>query len=349
MTPDERNLISGLFDRLRKADSAAGNKDAEALQLIQQQTTAVPSAPYLLVQTLLVQEHALTNAQARIADLERQVAAGARPAGQEPEEHGSFLGNLVKRVTGAPTATPPPLPAQARAPGQPMMMPPAPGGAMPYQPQGQPAGYGGQQPPPMPYPTTSTMPASGGGSFLKSALGTAAGVAGGAMLFQGIQGLMGHNAGPFAGGMSGLGGGHAGAGDQGFLGGGGAAGVTNNYYGDNAGHPGGGGSVGDFADRSGGAGGQGGSDDFAERFAGGDSGGSGGGTVGDYADTQGGGGGGGFFDNAPEVQDASFDDQGGSGGGSVGDFMDNSGGGGGADDGGGFFDSGGGSDDSGTV
>ena len=79
MTPDERTLITGLFDRLRQADSAAGNKDAEALQFIQQQTAAAPSAPYLLVQTLLVQEHALTNAQTRIADLERQVAAaGAR-------------------------------------------------------------------------------------------------------------------------------------------------------------------------------------------------------------------------------------------------------------------------------
>jgi hypothetical protein len=37
-----------------------------------------------------------------------------------------------------------------------------------------------------------------GGSFLKSALATAAGVAGGAALFQGIENLIGHHAGPFA-------------------------------------------------------------------------------------------------------------------------------------------------------
>jgi hypothetical protein len=39
-------------------------------------------------------------------------------------------------------------------------------------------------------------PSSGGG-FLKSALTTAAGVAGGAALFQGIESLIGHNAGAF--------------------------------------------------------------------------------------------------------------------------------------------------------
>ena len=38
---------------------------------------------------------------------------------------------------------------------------------------------------------------SAGGGFLKSALATAAGVAGGAALFQGIESLIGHNAGAF--------------------------------------------------------------------------------------------------------------------------------------------------------
>ena len=119
MTPDERNLITGLFNRLRQADGAVGNKDVEALQLIQQQTTALPSAPYLLVQTLLVQEHALTNAQTRIADLERQVAAArSQPdQGHEPEGGGSFLGNLIKKATGGSSPQPPPLPTQAQSPG----------------------------------------------------------------------------------------------------------------------------------------------------------------------------------------------------------------------------------------
>src|SRR5262249_20109255 len=37
----------------------------------------------------------------------------------------------------------------------------------------------------------------GGGGFLRSALATAAGVAGGALLFEGIRGMLGHNPGPF--------------------------------------------------------------------------------------------------------------------------------------------------------
>ena len=37
----------------------------------------------------------------------------------------------------------------------------------------------------------------GGGSFLRSAMATAAGVAGGALLFEGIRNLMGSNPGPF--------------------------------------------------------------------------------------------------------------------------------------------------------
>ena len=39
--------------------------------------------------------------------------------------------------------------------------------------------------------------AAGGGGFLRTALTTAAGVAGGALLFEGIRGLMGSNPGPF--------------------------------------------------------------------------------------------------------------------------------------------------------
>jgi hypothetical protein len=39
----------------------------------------------------------------------------------------------------------------------------------------------------------------GGGGFLQGALSTAAGVAGGALLFQGIESLIGHNPGPFSG------------------------------------------------------------------------------------------------------------------------------------------------------
>src|SRR5690242_4018597 len=89
MTPEERDLIAGLFQRLREADTAP--KDREAEEFIRRLTAELPSAPYLMAQTVLVQEHALQNAQARIAELERQSAAAPPPQ----QQSGSFLGGLL--------------------------------------------------------------------------------------------------------------------------------------------------------------------------------------------------------------------------------------------------------------
>ena len=193
MTPEERNLITGLFDRLRQAEAGAPAKDREAEDLIRQLTSQAPSAPYLLTQTLLVQEHALANAQARIQTLERQAAQVQQPA---QSSGGGFLSGLFGH-----SSTPTPAAPQQQAP------PP-----MPVQPQS------------MPYPTTMGMAPSAGGGFLRSALSTAAGVAGGAALFQGIESLLGHNAGPFGGGLGGFGGGGT------FVETGGPREVVNNYY-----------------------------------------------------------------------------------------------------------------------
>ncbi|HEV3064294.1 MAG TPA: DUF2076 family protein, partial [Chthoniobacterales bacterium] len=61
MTPEEQNLISGLFDRLAQASNQS--KDAEADQLIRSKVAEIPSSPYLLVQSALVMQQALSNAQ----------------------------------------------------------------------------------------------------------------------------------------------------------------------------------------------------------------------------------------------------------------------------------------------
>jgi hypothetical protein len=177
MTPEENDLIVGLFSRLRSADSPDKDRDAEAL--INRGVQQLPSAPYLLVQTLLVQEHALTNAQARIADLEQQLQQ-ARQSVPATQSQGSFLDRAA--ALGPWNRTQAPAPAyQAPTPGY--------------------ASTGAYQQPP--YPTTATMAPSAGGGFLRSALTTAAGVAGGALLFEGISGLLGHNSGPFGGGYGG--------------------------------------------------------------------------------------------------------------------------------------------------
>jgi uncharacterized protein len=185
MTPEERNLISGLFDRLGQASGQA--KDAEADQLIRSKVAEIPAAPYMLVQSILVMQQALPNAQNRIAALEKQLSE-MNPAPGTQQGGGSFLAGVASLFGGGqphpqpPRATPPPPPA-----------PPPQAPMQPAQPQ-QAYGY----PPPPPQPAGR----GGAGGFLQGALSTAAGVAGGALLFQGIENLLGHNPGPFSGALT---------------------------------------------------------------------------------------------------------------------------------------------------
>src|SRR2546430_16195229 len=53
MTPEERNLIIDLFDRLATLEDAQRDPDAE--RLIREGLRQAPNAPYALVQTVLVQ------------------------------------------------------------------------------------------------------------------------------------------------------------------------------------------------------------------------------------------------------------------------------------------------------
>jgi hypothetical protein len=152
MQAQERELITGLFGRLQPFE--AQPRDSEAEALIRDLVARQPSAPYLLVQTVLVQEQALKAAQERIAELEAK--AGAAPAAP------GFLGSAPKigpwgASPAAPAAAPQPIPP-TRSPLQAALAP-------------QPAG----------------------GGFLRTAMTTAAGVAGGALLFEGIRSLMGSN------------------------------------------------------------------------------------------------------------------------------------------------------------
>ena len=71
MSPEERDMIGGLFDRMRSFGTPEKDRDAEAF--ISQNVRRMPDAPYMLVQSVLVQENALQQAGARIEDLEAQV------------------------------------------------------------------------------------------------------------------------------------------------------------------------------------------------------------------------------------------------------------------------------------
>jgi len=94
MTPEERNLLSDLFQHLREVEVQP--RDAEAERFIQQMVQSQPAAPYYMAQSVLVQQQALTAAQQRIEELERQLKdAQSRAPQQQPSGGGSFLSNAL--------------------------------------------------------------------------------------------------------------------------------------------------------------------------------------------------------------------------------------------------------------
>ena len=184
MSPEERQLLTDLFDRTRDAGAQPRDRDAE--MLISEAVRAQPYAPYLLAQTVLVQEQALRAAAEKIEQLETQARMPAPPA------PGGFLGALFGGGAAQPRSAPQggaPQPASQTASQA------APNAAPQRGPWGQP------QQAPGPW---GGAPQAAPGGFLKGALGTAAGVAGGVLLANSLSSLF-HGAG--AGGL-GIGSGH---------------------------------------------------------------------------------------------------------------------------------------------
>jgi len=176
MTPQERQLIDDLFDRLAKLEGSPRDRDAEAA--IMEGLRRAPNGAYALVQTVLVQDEALRRANARIQELEGH--------GPEQAQSGGFLDSMRDAIFGqGQQQGQPPRGSVPNAGSRPVWnsgqaMPPGYGQAPGY---GQP--YGAQQPPPMP------GGGGGGGSFLGTAAAAAAGVVGGSLLLSSIRGMMG--------------------------------------------------------------------------------------------------------------------------------------------------------------
>jgi hypothetical protein len=186
MTPQERQLVDDLFDRLAKVDSAPRDPDAAAT--ISQGLLRAPNAVYALVQTVLVQDEALKRAHDRIQQLE---AAGTA----EQHQSGGFLDSMRDNLFGSSQNQP-----RGSVPNVP---PPAPsrpvwnsGQVLPHAEPYQQSPY--NQAPynqsPSPYAQPYGMPQSpvgGGGSFLGTAAAAAAGVVGGSLLLGSIRNMMG--------------------------------------------------------------------------------------------------------------------------------------------------------------
>jgi uncharacterized protein len=168
LTPQEEQLLNSLIERVNQTQLQEKDPDAEAL--LNRALGPNRDALYILAQTVLVQNIALDQARAQVAQLQQQVQQARQPA-----HASSFLGSLLGRRDPEPAqpAPPPyqPVP-QYQQPAQPQYA----------QPQYQPAQYVPVQP--------------GGPSFLRGAMQTAAGVAAGALAFEGVEavlhGLGGH-------------------------------------------------------------------------------------------------------------------------------------------------------------
>ena len=206
MTPQERDLILDLFDRLASLERNPRDPQAEAV--IREGLRDAPNAMYALVQTVLVQDEALKAANARIQQYE---GGGAEP----PQQERGFLDSMRDSILGrdGPRGSVPRVP-QAGAP--PAGRPDPWGRDAPPQPQAPQQSNPFGQPPPAPYPQSG-----GGPSFLGTAAAAAAGAIGGSLLMNGIRSAFaGHQAGPFSSAFDHL----SGSRDSGSPWGGGAAG-----------------------------------------------------------------------------------------------------------------------------
>jgi hypothetical protein len=209
MTPQEAQMLQDLVNKVESTQLSEKDPDAEAL--LYDGLARDPDALYKLAQTVLVQNLALNQARAQLQAQSDQLRQQLAPQQQQPARATSFLGSLLHRQ---PAGAPPPNQAPQYAPPQ-------------YQtvPQYSSVPQGGQQ-------VVYEQAPSGGSSFLRSAATTAAGVAAGALAFEGIESLIhgGHEGGGFFGGGPGYGGG--GYGGYGMGGGAPVEETVNNYYGD---------------------------------------------------------------------------------------------------------------------
>ena len=198
MTPQESEALRGFLGQLTQVQGIT--KDAQAAAMIATAFSQQPDAGYLLVQRAMLLDQALVTARSQIDQLQNQLqaerdqsrtgSAGSASSGSgggflDPASSWGRGGNDLSRASGSSG-----LAGRRDGPGQ----APQPGQrtdqrydtAAPYA--------SAQAPMQAPAQRPGLFGGGGGGSgFLGSMAATAAGVAGGAFLFQGLSGLMGNH------------------------------------------------------------------------------------------------------------------------------------------------------------
>ncbi|MGA8133271.1 MULTISPECIES: DUF2076 domain-containing protein [Pseudomonas] len=195
MNSEEQTLIDGLFSRLQQAGTDSAPRDALAEARIKEHLTRQPAAPYYMTQSILVQEHAIKSLdeqnkqlQAQLQQLQDELQQARAQSAAPASSSGGFLSSIFG---GSRDPAPAPAPSNSgggwREPGRPGFNAPPPQQNYNTQPNYQQPAYA------QPAPQQAAPAAPMGSGFLGGALKTAAGVAGGVMLAEGISSLFHHN------------------------------------------------------------------------------------------------------------------------------------------------------------
>ncbi|WP_325436629.1 DUF2076 domain-containing protein [Pseudomonas nitroreducens] len=180
MNSEEQSLIDGLFTRLRDAESQTAPRDADAEAQINRHLVQQPAAPYYMAQAMLIQEAAIKRLDQRVKELEAQQA---RAQEQRPSS-GGFLAGLFGGGQ-----------SQEQRAAQPQQRPDGWGQTRFSQPGGN-AAYANNPAAGNPNDFRPAQPAQAApqaGGFMRGALQTAAGVAGGVMVADLLTSMFHHN------------------------------------------------------------------------------------------------------------------------------------------------------------
>jgi hypothetical protein len=201
VTSQEEQMLKALVERVNA--TKLSEKDVDAENLLSRGFSGNPDAVYILAQSVLVQNIALEQARGQLEQAKQQI----EELKKQPVKSGGFLGGLLghhdapqqqstsSQQSGQP-ANPQgyqqvynPQATEYQAPYQGGYQPPYQQAAYPPPPPAYGPGYG---PPPPAYggPGYYGGPMGGGSSFLRGAAQTAAGVAAGALAFEGVEALL---------------------------------------------------------------------------------------------------------------------------------------------------------------
>lgn len=187
MNTEEQSLIDGLFGRIKQAEDPNQPRDAQAQACIEAHLRTQPAAPYYMAQAILVQEAALKQLDEKNKQLEAELKQ-ARAQVDATRSSNTNSGGFLSSIFGAGSRSPDPQPQRPAAP--------ATSGGGWRDPA--PAAYNAPAPAQQPQQSAfNAAPArSGASSFLGGAMQTAAGVAGGVLLAQGISSMFHQNSQP---------------------------------------------------------------------------------------------------------------------------------------------------------